>query len=309
MQPSGPDPTYNVNCSGVTTNTKQMTIAAAFQSLKKDLHSIYDQREAAAISGFVMEKITGMTRSEQIIDPGLQLNIQQQSLFDTYTAELLQNRPLQYVLNEAWFCGMKFYVDENVLIPRPETEELVKWSVETLQTLSVSHPGALDIGTGSGCIAIGIKKCFPSAEVFGVDISQPALDIAKRNAEENNLAIHFQQADITDPDSVSDRKRFDLVISNPPYIPLSDKSTMDNHVVAYEPHLALFVDDDNPLKFYEAIAGFFISNAMPGAFLFFETHWQYAPQIKHLLEDKGLSEVEIRRDIQGHERMIRAKYP
>lgn len=286
-----------------------MTTSSASQLLKKNLRSIYDQREAAAISSLVMENITGMTRSEQIIDPGLQLNTRQQSLFDRYSRELLQKRPVQYVLNEAWFCGLKFFVDENVLIPRPETEELVKWSVDTLQAQSAPHPRVLDIGAGSGCIAIAIKKNFPSAEVYAIDISDSALEVAARNAADNSVSIQFQKADIFDPHSIMDQEAFDLVISNPPYIPMADKSTMEDHVVGYEPHLALFVDDNNHLKFYEAIAGFFVKNAMPGSFLFFETHWQYAAEIKLLLKNRSLIDVEIRKDVQGHERMIRAKYP
>ncbi|WP_336517887.1 peptide chain release factor N(5)-glutamine methyltransferase [Pollutibacter soli] len=286
-----------------------MTIISASQLLKKNLQTIYDQREAFAISSLVMEKITGKKKSEQVLNPYIEFDPRQQLLFDKYINELLQKRPLQYVLNEAWFCGMKLYVNENVLIPRPETEELVQWSVDSLKLQSKQHPRVLDVGTGSGCIALGIKKNFPSAEVFAIDISESALKVASRNAEENNLSVQLQQMDITGASSIYTGEIFDLVVSNPPYIPLSDKPAMEDHVVEYEPHLALFVDDDNPLKFYDAIAGFFLLHAVPGSLLFFETHWQYAPEIKKLLEKKGLTDVEIRKDLQGHERMIRAKYP
>lgn len=288
-----------------------MTIHEAQQQLLLKLGSIYGDREPAAIADLVMEHITGWRKIDRIINKNDILSLQQQELLEKYSAELLEHKPVQYVLHEAWFGGMKFYVDENVLIPRPETEELVEWVVE--ETRSSSWPNAgqelltiLDIGTGSGCIPIALKKKLPGARIFSCDVSEAALNIAKRNARENSADIHFLHLDFLNNSSRALLPQPDIIVSNPPYVPIGDKAAMMQNVVAYEPHLALFVEDSNPLIFYDAIACFATEKLSTNGKLFIETHENQARNVKQMLAEKGFQQVEIKKDMQGRDRMIKA---
>ena len=225
-----------------------------------------------------MEHITGWQKIDRIINKAVSLSLPQLELLKKYSTELLSHKPVQYVLQEAWFCGMKFYVDETVLIPRPETEEMVEWTAENVRctmddgrwttskipvagTKDIIHPTSnilhiIDIGTGSGCIPVALKKKLPGAVIYSCDVSEGALAVARRNASSNNTDIHFLQLDFLDATERSPLPFVDIIISNPPYIPSQDKKTMQANVVDFEPHLALFVSDNNPLIFYEAITDF-----------------------------------------------------
>ncbi len=284
-----------------------MTLKAAQQLLRKSLTEIYEAREAANISFIVMQKLTGLDRSGILANGEIELSETESELFDKYIHELVEYRPVQYVLGETWFAGMKFFVDESVLIPRPETEELVDWAVGWLRKHgNINGKRVIDIGTGSGCIAVSLKKFFPEAEVCAIDISEAALATARKNAEFHNTEINFSLVDIADTESGSALRDFDLVISNPPYIPLTDQSEMNPNVLRYEPHKALFVYSEDPLQFYRQIADYFISSAKPGAALFFETHEQYANEVMQVLRDKGFHHTELKKDMQGKDRMISA---
>jgi release factor glutamine methyltransferase len=200
-----------------------------------------------------------------------------------------------------------------VLIPRPETEELVQWAVETISKMGQGAPGGnplsiVDVGTGSGCIAIALKKKLPSATVYACDISQGALEVASHNAELNQTDIRFIQMDFLDPDQRRQIPAFDCLISNPPYIPFKDRATMAAHVVGFEPSLALFVPDDRPLIFYEALGMALTENSIKRASLFAEIHEEQSEKVGRSLIEKGLAEIETRKDIQGKPRMIKAIY-
>ena len=283
-----------------------MTLHEAQQQLLFQLYHIYSDDEAKNIAELVMEHITGWKRIDRVMNKSLKLLPDTIENLDQYTRELLRHKPVQYVLNEAWFAGMKLYVDENVLIPRPETEELVEWIVKDMRSTGAASPiTILDIGTGSGCIALGVKKKLSNAEVHACDVSETALNVAEKNASVQNLSIQFHLFDIL---SIKENQRlplFDCIVSNPPYIPLSDKSSMHKNVLDYEPHLALFVENDDPLLFYKAIATFAETNLKSGGSIYFEMHESLGEQVKNVFSSKGYSKIEIRKDMQGKDRMLR----
>ncbi len=284
-----------------------MTIHEASQQLRFRLFDLYDDREAANISDLLMENITGWTKIDRVVNRTVPLSAVQQQQLDDYSRALLENKPLQYVLQEAWFIGMKLYVDENVLIPRPETEELADWIIKDARSWEFGIGNlALDIGTGSGCIPLAIKKNLPGIEVHAVDISEGALQVAKKNAAAQNLDIHFYQLDILDTNARQSLPKFDIIVSNPPYIPQSDKATMAANVLQYEPHLALFVENEDPLLFYKAIADFSITHLKQSGHLYLEIHAEMAQSIIALYTKKGFSDIELRKDMQGRDRMLRA---
>jgi len=268
-----------------------MTIHEASRQLLFQLYHIYDQQEAGNIADCVMEHLTGWKKIERMLNKGVKMSPAMEAQLEKYTAALANHTPVQYVLHEAWFCGLKLYVDENVLIPRPETEELVEWIVGNNQHKNVS---ILDIGTGSGCIAIALKKKLPGAHVYACDISEKALQVATKNAEQNNTDIKFIHADILH--NAEKLPSVDIIVSNPPYIPVSEKKEMNKNVVDHEPHLALFVEDSDPLIFYRAIKN------INASVYYFETHENLATEVAALF-----SKAEIKKDMQGKERMIKAK--
>ena len=290
-----------------------MTIHEASQQLRFQLFTLYDDREAANIADLVMENITGWTKIDRVVNKTVPLSYIQQQQLNDYTNALMANKPLQYVLHEAWFFGMKLYADENVLIPRPETEELVDWIVKDnisskfiVHSSKASVNNVLDIGTGSGCIPLAIKKMLPNIELHAVDISEGALKVAKKNAATLQLHIHFHQLDILDADATQSMPQFDIIVSNPPYIPQSDKATMAANVLQYEPHLALFVDNEDPLLFYKAIAAFAHSHLKPGGYIYLEIHEEMAQAVTALYREKGFTNIELRKDLQGRDRMLKA---
>lgn len=291
-----------------------MTLHEAQQQLQTSLQEVYENREAANIAGWVMEHITGLRKIDRIMHKQSLLPPEQITRLQQYTSELLTHKPVQYVLHEAWFCGMPFYVDENVLIPRPETEELVEWIMEfnnRQSTIDNKNPGnlrqpsILDIGTGSGCIPISLKKKLPDAEVYSCDVSEGALSVAGRNAAALQTDIHFIKADFLDTTTWPALPTVDIIVSNPPYIPINDQSTMLQNVLAYEPHLALFVPNEDPLLFYDALARFAQQHLLPGGTIFAEIHEDLGERTKALFESKGF-EAEVKKDFQGKNRMIKA---
>jgi release factor glutamine methyltransferase len=219
---------------------------------------------------------------------------------------LLQHKPVQYVLGEAWFYNMKLKVNEQVLIPRPETEELVQLVLTHVAANQVAAPTILDIGTGSGCIAIALMKNIPAAIVTAIDVSGEALLVAKENAIDQDTTIQFFQTDFLNEAQWPVLPTFDIIISNPPYIPINEKEKLDINVTAFEPHHALFVPDNAPLLFYEKIATFGKTHLNPGGKIFMETHEDYAQETADLFSP-FYSEVAIKKDIFGKERMVVAE--
>ncbi len=274
------------------------------------LHSLFDPREAQSIARIVFEDCFNLQRSRfaQAI-----LNDTQASHLESIFFALQRNEPLQYILGQADFYGLKFKVDPRVLIPRPETEELVEWVLETINTPALTtSPRILDIGTGSGCIPITLAKKQPRAELWGLDVSAGALRLAQENAQLNQVQIHWREVDILQeshwPQHFAPPPAFDVIISNPPYIPEREQSLMPAQVTQFEPHLALFVADDDPLIFYRQIAHFARQYLRANGYLFFECNEYNAKAVVALLAETGWKQVELREDLSGKERMIRAVF-
>ncbi|MBE7172110.1 MAG: peptide chain release factor N(5)-glutamine methyltransferase [Williamsia sp.] len=284
-----------------------MTLYQATSALQSQLVQLYDEREAANIAALVIEHVTGWKRIDRVLNKHSSLPAEQLALLEKDTAQLLQHRPVQYVLGEAWFWGMKFFVNEQVLIPRPETEELVDWILHDLkQAGRKSKPKILDVGTGSGCLAIALKKEWPGAQMIACDVSREALLVAGKNAAANAVQVDFLQTDFLQPEQRNRLPVVDVLVSNPPYIPIDDKKDMQPHVLQYEPHLALFVENNDPLIFYKAMAGFAKKHLLQGGALYAEIHEHMGQAVSELFQAEGFRKVEVRKDLQGRERMVRA---
>lgn len=268
------------------------------------LNDIYSEEETHAIFLIVIEHVFGYNRvayllkKEEIPTPEQLINLQK------ILAELQSGKPVQYVLGETIFYGLHFKVNPSVLIPRPETEELVEWVMEScaLADVTGSTLRIMDIGTGSGCIAVSLKKNFAFAEVFAMDISEDAMETASANATLNEVDIHFIKADIREFYS---HKKFDVLVSNPPYITLKEKEQMHDNVLAHEPHLALFVSNEKPLVFYEAIADFAWATLSDMGLLFLEINEHLAKETIEMLTIKSFINIELKKDMQGKDRMIK----
>ncbi len=280
-----------------------MTIKQQYHSFLQQIQTIYNLNEATVITDWVFESLAGIKRFDIIKEPNQQLvNIKNKQI-EIALGELLQHKPIQYVVGEAWFYNMKLKVNEHVLIPRPETEELVQLVLN--EGKHIKTPTVLDIGTGSGCIAIVVKKDMPQAIVTAIDISSEALMMAKENAVAQQCSIEFLQIDFLDETQWYHLPKFDIIISNPPYIPVNEKEKLDINVTAFEPHQALFVPDNFPLLFYEKIAEFASTHLNPNGKVFMETHEDFANQTAGLFLQQ-FKEVRIQKDIFGKERMVMA---
>lgn len=284
-----------------------------YQQLSKSLFAIYEQSEADAIARTVVESI-GNGSFSALGEKDLSADEEQR--VSEIQRRLLTHRPVQYVLNEAWFYGLKFEVNESVLIPRPETEELVDWIIKNVrstmydvkarpvhQTSDIVH--VLDIGTGSGCIPISIKKNIPSVEVSAIDVCSEALHTAMNNAVKHETAINFQLLDFLDENKWNELGKYDIIVSNPPYIKSSEATTMSSHVLDYEPHKALFVPDEDGLLFYRKIADFALTHLNINGVVYLEINQQLGKETAELFQQKGFT-VELKNDMSGHERMVKA---
>ena len=267
------------------------------------LGDIYDDQESLATFYIVAHYVSGLTKSQVAYRLQDSISIEEVEQYSLILERLLKAEPLQYVLSEAYFYGLKFKVNSAVLIPRPETEELVELALNTLKN-TPSKLNILDIGTGSGCIAITLKHSLSNADVYAMDISPEALDIANQNAINNNTKVHFLEADIR---AYKSNEKFDLIISNPPYVTNREGVHMDKNVMNYEPHLALFVADDSPLEFYIAITAFASQNLNKNGFLFFEINANFGKETANLLIDKSFTDIQILKDMQGKDRFISAR--
>ncbi len=284
----------------------KMTTNQQYRNFLQQLQTIFSLNEATVITDWVFESVAGIERFEIIKNPGLLLSTTVIGQLNKALTALLQHKPVQYVLGEAWFYKMKLTVNEHVLIPRPETEELVKLVVDQAM-LANARPSILDIGTGSGCIAIAVKKNMPEATVTAIDVSRDALKIAKENAAVQQTAIDFLAVDFLAEKQWNNLPKFDCIISNPPYIPLNEKDKLDINVTAFEPHQALFVPDNSPLLFYEKIAAFGKTHLNPTGTIFMETHEDFAKKTAALFAN-NYKTVSIKKDLFGKERMVTASF-
>lgn len=280
-----------------------MTIEAAYKKIITALGDLYPEGEADAMAAWLLESLTGINRSSLRLQAEFVLRADTIQTLDSHLQRLLKHEPLQYVLGESWFCGLKFFVDERVLIPRPETEELVEWVISHCK-FPVDQLSILDIGTGSGCIPISLKRRIRKADVYGCDISQGALDVARQNAIQLGVAVEFLEIDFLNNQQRELLPKADIIVSNPPYIPESNKADMSPNVLDFEPHTALFVPEDDPLLFYKAIASFGQTHLNERGMIFMEIHEGQAADVQALFAASGF-QTECRRDMEGKERMVR----
>jgi release factor glutamine methyltransferase len=288
-----------------------MTTASIYNHFKNQLKAVYDDREAENISDWIFENVTGLKRWERRGNRNKELNETDSEKLKKYLDELLKHKPVQYVLNEAWFYKRKFYVNENVLIPRPETEELVEWIVKDEKNNADGNSkqtNIIDIGTGSGCIPVSLKKELPEANVTAIDVSEKALVVSKKNAKKLNALIDFFQIDFLKEDEWKALPQIDIIVSNPPYIPINEKEILAKNVIDFEPEIALFVENNDPFIFYKAIAKFAKCHLKEKGRIYVEVHEEYAKQVKIIFENAGLIS-EIKKDIYGKERMVKAVKP
>ncbi len=284
-----------------------MSIVEAHNGFLSRLKLIYEDREADNIADWVFENVTQLKRWERRGN-SKSMTSEQELKLSKYLRELVLHKPVQYVLNEAWFYKLKFFVNEHVLIPRPETEELVSWIINDVRSVmyDVRCEGTqmLDIGTGSGCIALTIKRELKNVSVTSVDISGQALYVARKNASDLHAEIKFKQIDFLDENEWEQLGKYDVIVSNPPYIPKSEGEQLSKNVTAFEPGLALFVNDNDPAIFYKKIAKFSQSHLKKQGNIYAEIHEEKAEEVKKIFIKNGFS-TEIKKDIYGKKRMIK----
>ncbi len=283
-----------------------MTFNEARTVLNKELKNVYDNDELKNIIDLVIEHITSMPRMEQVKSKVSYLTCEQLEDIDLITERLKKNEPIQYVLGEAWFAGMKFKVDKNVLIPRPETEELVDWVVNEVMSHELRAASILDVGTGSGCIPVALKKKLHDALISAIDVCSEALFTATENAIIHNTEIDFILLDFLDEQKWNELGEFDIIVSNPPYVKQNELNTMHDRVTAFEPHLALFVPDNDPLLFYKKLSDFSLKHLNQGGSLFVEINEVLGDAVVNLFKAGGFADVELKTDMQGKDRMIKA---
>jgi release factor glutamine methyltransferase len=279
-----------------------MNLKEAYRNYLSQLQPIYGPIEAAMVTDWTFEYLLQLKKADVVRDPDQKINKSSQQKIDKALSQLLQHKPIQYVLGEAWFYKMPFKVNKQVLIPRPETEELVDLVINNCQLKNVNCQ-LLDIGTGSGCIAISLKKNTPAANITAIDISTPALNIAKENAATHGTDINFIKLDFLDESKWKKLPSFDIIVSNPPYIPVAEKSKLDKNVTEYEPGTALFVPDESPLLFYEKIARFGKTHLNKNGKIYVEIHEDFGTATAELFS-KLYKKVIIQKDIFGKERML-----
>ena len=293
-----------------------MKITALKIHFFSELQLFQDVSEIESFFFILTEFLHNLKRIDVSLYPDFEITESYFSKWETIISELKAEKPIQYITGEAWFYGLRFEVNENTLIPRPETEELVEWivesqkskvesqklKVENLKIQKSNNLTILDIGTGSGCIPIALKKEIPNADVSAIDVSEKALEMAHKNALDNQVEVNFILQDILETESLDEK--YDVIVSNPPYVRNLEKYEIKKNVLDYEPHLALFVDDSDTLLFYRKIAQLALKSLAPNGKLFFEINQYLAKETVELLEQLGFNNIELRKDFMGNDRMI-----
>ena len=279
-----------------------MTVTLLKEKFLTDLKDLYPAEEIMNFFYLLCEAYLDKNRLDLALEPQLEPTHEVLSEFFSALVRLQEECPIQYILGKTEFMDTHFEVDENVLIPRPETEELIQWILDSYPKDAALR--ILDIGTGSGCIPVVLAKHLTISNIEGMDLSGKALKIARKNARNNKVRVHFFQADILNISRLHDS--YDVIVSNPPYVRESEKLSMRNNVLKYEPDLALFVSDGDPLIFYRRIAILGKSSLKTGGSLFFEINQYLARDLLQLLENEGYANLQVKKDIYGADRMIRA---
>lgn len=279
-----------------------MTIKELRHQFNKELEGCYPAEEIQSFFGILSESILKLTRFETSLKAEEKLSAASQKQFEKAISQLKQHKPIQYIIGETEFYGLSFKVTSHTLIPRPETEELVAWILSQYTTHN-SQRVVLDIGTGSGCIAVSLAKHLKNASISALDISEKALKVASENAKLNTVDVHFFQKDILIAESLSET--YDVIVSNPPYVRELEKEMMQKNVLAYEPEQALFVSNEDPLLFYRKIAQLAKKHLKPNGFLFFEINEYLGEAMKKMLTAEGFSAIELKKDIFGKDRMLK----
>ena len=274
-----------------------------FHEIRDALKGHYPDSEALALAKMLLVEVFGFSTLELYGGKDKEFSEKHRSVLAEMIRRLQKNEPIQYIIGIESFCGLTFEVDPNVLIPRPETQELVSWIVEECQKEEAIR--ILDIGTGSGCIPVSLAKQLPRAEVESWDISEGALEVASRNCERNEVKVLLRRKDVLNaaPEGVF----YDVIVSNPPYIADREKVDMEANVLDWEPSLALFVPDDDPLLFYRKIAQLGCEMLKEGGSLYFEINRAYGQETSLMLSELGYNQIELKKDSWGNDRMIKAK--
>jgi len=279
------------------------------QTFHKELDAIYGADEVNSFFYLLIEAFCDFSRMKLALDPGKTITKAEEEAIANAMQRLKEEEPIQYILGETEFYGLPFKVNENTLIPRPETEELVDFIKNDVTSSAAEKSiSILDIGTGSGCIAISLAKNVPNAKVYAVDVSAKAIEKAKENAALNNVEVVFIEADILNEktwDLKFSSLKFDIIVSNPPYVRNVEKQEMKPNVLNNEPHLALFVADDNPLQFYEAITAFALDYLKPNGELYFEINEDLGKEMIVLLETNNFKDIALKQDIFRKDRMLK----
>lgn len=268
------------------------------------LADLYEEEEAEAIFFYVTEHLFQFSRNEYLLHKSATISESELLKVHFILKDLKKSIPLQYVLGEAFFVGMKLKVSPDVLIPRPETEELVDWIIQNHLTENIES--IIDIGTGSGCIALGLKKFLPQTKVYALDVSKAALQIAQENAALNKLSIEWIEADILSP-QIKLNGKFSIIVSNPPYVTNAEAASMHRNVLENEPHLALFVPDNDALIFYRKILQIAQNHLNKNGWVYFEINQYLASEMQQLLKKINFKNIELKKDISGNYRMIRGQ--
>ncbi|MFN8324706.1 peptide chain release factor N(5)-glutamine methyltransferase [Flavobacterium sp.] len=280
-----------------------MLIKEYKQYFIKELLAIYDEVEAESFFYLTLEKFHRLRRIDLALQPNLQIGENEVEKWKSVLTDLKKQKPIQYILGETQFYGLPFLVNKDVLIPRPETEELVELILAESRKSKVESLRILDIGTGSGCIPISLKKNLPDAEVFAVDVSENALEVAKENAKLNGVEVNFIKINILETEDLD--QQFDIIVSNPPYVRMLEKEEIKPNVLEFEPHLALFVEDNDPLLFYRKIAQLAKKNLNENGKLYFEINQYLGKETVGLLESLGFTNIKLLKDIYGNDRMVK----
>ncbi|WP_438966429.1 peptide chain release factor N(5)-glutamine methyltransferase [Flavobacterium sp.] len=268
-----------------------------------ELESIFDLQEIESFFYIITEFLHQKKRIDLALEPNFSINAIEVEKWNAIIAQLKQEKPIQYILGETEFYGLRFLVNENTLIPRPETEELVDLIINRQKAKVKSKKlKILDVGTGSGCIAISLVKNLPEAKIFALDVSEKALETAKMNAEINKVEVEFLHQSILETEDL--KQQFDIIVSNPPYVRNLEKEEIKKNVLEYEPHLALFVEDNDPLIFYRKIAQLAQKNLSENGKLYFEINQYLGKETVDLLESLGFQNIELIKDVYGNDRMI-----